>query len=64
MWAAEKALVEARARDDRHENELLSFLTLEKCGVISCQGIGLSQDDTHAVEPTAAAYDISKVHIF
>lgn len=58
MWATEKAIVEAaaRARDDGHENELLFFLlSRTKCGVISCQGVGLSQEDTHAVEPTAAA---------
>lgn len=46
----------ARVRDDGHENELVFFLlTLKKCGVISCQGVGLSQEDTHAVEPTTAA---------
>lgn len=54
MWAAEKAIVEAaaRAKDDRHENELLSFFALKKCGVISCQGVGLSHKDTHAVNHT------------
>lgn len=31
------------------------FLHWKKCGVISCQGGGLSQEDTRAVEPTAAA---------
>lgn len=32
-----------------------SLLTLKKCGVISCQGVDLSEEDTHAVEPMAAA---------
>lgn len=47
----------ARVRDDGHENELVFFLLekMKKCGVISCQGVGLSQEDTHAVEPTTAA---------
>lgn len=62
MWAAEEALAEpaVRARDDGHENETppLQFFSRQKCGVISCQGLGLRQGDTHAVEPPATAAHI------